>query len=742
MLTAPVLAQSGTIEEIRVEGNQRVEPETVRSYMTVGPGDSFDAAAIDRSLKSLFATGLFADVTIRREGDALVVRVVENPIINQLAFEGNQRVKDEELEAEVQLRPRVVYTRSKVQADVARILEIYRRNGRFAATVEPKVIQQPQNRVDLVFEINEGSPTRVRRISFVGNKAFSDGELRGEIQTKETAWYRFLTTDDTYDPDRLSFDRELLRRFYLSEGYADVAILSATADLTPDRKDFYITFTISEGEPYTFGRVRVKSALEDLPSTELHQYVTTFPGETYDALKVEETIQDMVEALGDRGYAFVEVDPVTERDAERRVIDLTYDIAEGPRVYVERIDIEGNVRTLDRVIRRQFRLAEGDAFSSAKLRRSEQRIRNLDFFETVTVRTEEGSAPDQAVINVEVAEKSTGELTFGAGFSTFDGFLGSVVLRERNLLGKAQDLQLSLTLSTRRTAIDLSFTEPAFLGKDDVAAGFDLFNKSTDFQDESSFDRDELGFGLRLSYPLAEDFTHAVRYALRRDKITDVDKDASLLIREQEGSAVTSLVGQTFTYDRLDSTVNPTDGYLIKVSQDLAGLGGDVDYVRLSASTAAYHEFEQNWVGSLSVSEGYIVPLFEEDTRIVDRYFLGGSQLRGFASGGVGPRDRVTDDALGGNAFWTASAELTFPLGLPEELGLLGRVFSDVGAAWDTESIAGVDVQDSANPRAAVGVGLTYVSPLGPLKMDFAFAVLKEDFDETEFFGFSFGTRF
>jgi outer membrane protein insertion porin family len=742
VLTAPVLAQSGTIEEIRVEGNQRVEPETVRSYMTVGPGDSFDAAAIDRSLKSLFATGLFADVTIRREGDALVVRVVENPIINQLAFEGNQRVKDEELEAEVQLRPRVVYTRSKVQADVARILEIYRRNGRFAATVEPKVIQQPQNRVDLVFEINEGSPTRVRRISFVGNKAFSDGELRGEIQTKETAWYRFLTTDDTYDPDRLSFDRELLRRFYLSEGYADVAILSATADLTPDRKDFYITFTISEGEPYTFGRVRVKSALEDLPSTELHQYVTTFPGETYDALKVEETIQDMVEALGDRGYAFVEVDPVTERDAERRVIDLTYDIAEGPRVYVERIDIEGNVRTLDRVIRRQFRLAEGDAFSSAKLRRSEQRIRNLDFFETVTVRTEEGSAPDQAVINVEVAEKSTGELTFGAGFSTFDGFLGSVVLRERNLLGKAQDLQLSLTLSTRRTAIDLSFTEPAFLGKDDVAAGFDLFNKSTDFQDESSFDRDELGFGLRLSYPLAEDFTHAVRYALRRDKITDVDKDASLLIREQEGSAVTSLVGQTFTYDRLDSTVNPTDGYLIKVSQDLAGLGGDVDYVRLSASTAAYHEFEQNWVGSLSVSEGYIVPLFEEDTRIVDRYFLGGSQLRGFASGGVGPRDRVTDDALGGNAFWTASAELTFPLGLPEELGLLGRVFSDVGAAWDTESIAGVDVQDSANPRAAVGVGLTYVSPLGPLKMDFAFAVLKEDFDETEFFGFSFGTRF
>ena len=735
-------AQDGLIAEIRVEGNQRVEPETVRSYMVVGAGDSFDAAGIDRSLKALFATGLFADVTMRREGDILLVRVVENPIINRLAFEGNQRVKDEELEPEVQLRPRVVYTRAKVQSDVTRILEIYRRNGRFAASVEPKVIQQPQNRVDLIYEINEGPTTEVRRISFVGNTQFSDSELRGEIQTKESAWYRFLTSDDTYDPDRLSFDRELLRRFYLAEGYADVAILSASADLTPDRHEFFITFTVEEGQRYDFGRIRVKSLLKDLPSTELHQYVKTYPGLTYDADKVEETIQDLIEALGSRGYAFVEIDPRIERHTDTRVIDLTYDISEGPRVYVERINIEGNVRTLDKVIRREFRLAEGDAFSTAKLRRSEQRIRNLDFFETITVNAEEGSSRDQAVINVEVAEKSTGELSFNAGFSTFDGFLGNVLLSERNLLGTGQELSLGFTLSTRRSEIDLSFTDPAFLDREDLAAGFDIFNKSTNLQRESSFDRGELGFALRASYPLAEDLTHAVRYTLRRDRISDIDKDASRIIQEQEGSAVTSLVGQSLTLDRLDSIVNPTEGYTIRVAQDFAGLAGDVQYVRLQVNTAAYHEFAKNWVGNLSVNEGQIFGIFGDDVRIIDRYFLGGSQLRGFGAAGVGPRDRKSDDALGGKSFWTASAELTFPLGLPEELGLLGRVFTDFGATWDTDSTTGVDVRDSALPRGSLGIGLTYISPLGPLKLDFAFPVVKQDFDETQIFGFNFGTRF
>ncbi|MEX2649169.1 MAG: outer membrane protein assembly factor BamA [Alphaproteobacteria bacterium] len=734
-------AQSGLIANVRVEGNQRVEAETIRSYMAVGPGEPGDAAAVDRSLKQLFATGLFADVTIRREGDDLVVRVIENPIINQLAFEGNNRIEDEELEAEVQLRPRVVYTRAKVQADVARILEIYRRSGRFAATVEPKVIRQEQNRVDLIFEIDEGARTKVRRISFVGNERFSDAELRDVILTKESAWYRFFTEDDTYDPDRLSFDRELLRRFYLSKGYADVAIVAATADLTADRGDFFITFTVEEGDRYDFGTVRVKSAVPDLRSTDLHPYVRTFTGERYNADLIEDTIQDMVDAIGDLGYAFVDVVPRLNRDTEARIIDITYDVTPGPRVYVERINVEGNVRTLDRVVRREFKIAEGDAFSTAKLRRSEQRIRNLDFFDTVTVTTEEGSAPDQAVVNVEVTEKSTGELTFSAGFSTLDGALGGILIRERNLLGKGQDLSLETTLSFRRQDVDLSFTEPAFLGRDELSAGFDVFNTRRNRQRDSSFDQNALGFALRMGYPLMERVTHSVRYSLRRDRVSDVDPSASRFVREQEGSAVTSLVGHEITFDALDNRVFPTEGLLVRFSQDFAGLGGGVHYLRHQLVTTGYHAFADDWIGSLTLRQGHIFGIFGDDVRINDRFFVGGQNVRGFDTTGIGPRDQRTLDSLGSKAFWTASAELTYPVGLPRELGVLGRAFVDVGSAWSTDA-SGPGVLDSEDPRVSVGVGISYDSPIGPLRADFAKAIVKEDFDETEFFRFSFGTRF
>ncbi|MBM3582992.1 MAG: outer membrane protein assembly factor BamA [Alphaproteobacteria bacterium] len=735
------LAQSGIVNAVRVEGNQRVEPETVRAYMAIGPGEAFDAQAIDRSLKALFATEIFADVTIRREGDDLVVRVVENPIINRLAFEGNKRIEDPELEAEVQLRPRVAYTRAKVQADVARILEIYRRSGRFAATVEPKVIRQEQNRVDLIFEIDEGERTKVRRISFVGNEAFSDSKLRGVVSTKESAWYRFLSDDDAYDPDRLTFDRELLRRYYMSEGYADVAIVSATADLTQDRKDFFITFTLQEGERYDFGTVRVRSALPDLASTNLHPYVTTFTGDRYNADEVEATIQALVDVVGGLGYAFVEITPVVNRDVEAHTIDVTYDITQGPRVYVERINIDGNVRTLDRVIRREFKLAEGDAFSTAKLRRFEQRIRNLDFFETVDITTEEGSAPDQAVINVEVAEKSTGELSFGFGFSTGDGLVGDIQLRERNLLGKGQDLSIDTTLSGRRQQFDISFTEPAFLERDDLSAGFDLFHKTTDLQAESSHDQTDSGGGLRLGYPLTERLSHSVRYVARRVKISDVKSNASRFIRQQKGVAVTSLIGHDLIYDKVDSRINPTEGYLVRFSQDIAGIGGSVKFLRNQLSTSGYYEFDDDWVGSVQLRAGHITGLFGDDVRINDRFFLGGTSLRGFKTSGVSPRDGQTSDALGGKAMWTATAELTYPLGLPDEIGLLGRVFTDVGADWDSDD-SGSNIQDSSAPRVVIGVGATYPSAMGPIKIDFSEAIVKEDFDETELFRFSFGTRF
>ncbi len=727
------------VEEIRVEGNQRIEAETVFSYMVIAVGDPFDPERIDRSLKSLFATGLFADVTLRREGNALVVRVLENPIINRLAFEGNKRIGDDVMSAEVRLRPRVVYTRTKVQSDVARIVELYRRSGRFAATVEPKVIQLPQNRVDLVFEIDEGPLTSVRRISFIGNERFSDRKLRGQIQTKESVWYRFLTTDDTYDPDRLTFDRELLRRFYLSKGYAEFRVVSAVAELTRDRKDFFITFTVEEGERYRYGEVSLKSELRDLSVDDLLEHVETETGDWYDADEVEDTIQELTTVVGNLGYAFVDIRPRAERNRDALTIDLTYEIAEGSRVFVERINITGNFRTLDKVIRREFRLVEGDAFSSAKLRRSRQRIRNLGFFDKVDLTSSQGEISDKAVIDVEVSERATGELTFGAGVSSVDGLLADVAIRERNLLGRGQDLRLSFTLSGRRQELALSFTEPYFLDRE-LAAGFDVFRREVDITDEGSFDQESLGFSLRMGYPITERLRHNVNYTLREDKISDVDADASRFIKAQEGTSVTSGIGQTLLYDARDSRIDPSEGYFVRFTQDVAGIGGDVRHLRNRLSAAYFYSIFPDWVASVSTSGGHIFG-FGEDVRINNRFFIGGSDLRGFDTAGIGPRDEITRDALGGNLFGTGSLELSFPLGFPKEFNVRGRLFADIGTLTEIDD-EGSEILDEASPRASVGLGLTYISPFGPILIDFGVPILKEDFDETESVRFTFGTRF
>ena len=738
----PSSAQSlpGYIQVISVEGNKRIEADTVRSYLSVGIGDPFDPARINGSLKSLFATGLFADVNMRRQGATLVVSVVENPIINRLAFEGNRRIKDDILTAEVQLRPRVVYTRTKVQSDVTRILEIYRRSGRFAASVEPKVIQLKQNRVDIIFEISEGDVTGIRKINFVGNEKFTDDDLREAIQTKETRWYRFLTSDDTYDPDRLTFDRELLRRYYLKRGYADFRVVSAVAELSRDRKDFFVTFTVEEGARYRLRDAILESTLKDLSVAELSAHLLTEPGDWYDADKVEESIQHLTDAIGSLGYAFVEIRPRLDIDRDDRSIELTFEISEGPRVYVERIDIHGNFRTLDEVIRREFRLAEGDAFNTAKIRRSRQKIRNLGFFDKVEITNREGSVADKTVIDVEVAERATGELSFGAGFSSLDGPLADVSIRERNLLGRGQDLLTRFTISGRRQQIELQFTEPYFLDKE-LSAGFDVFNRVTDQQSESSFDEDSIGAGLRMGYSVTEFLNHNLRYTIRRDKIEDVNYDASRFIREQEGTTVTSLVGHTLLYDKRDNRFEPTEGYFLRVSNDVAGVGGDQEYLRTRFGAGTFYAFTEKIIGSLNGEAGHIVGL-GQDVRISDRFFVGGQNLRGFGTVGIGPRDEITDDALGGNLFFTSTADVSLPLGLPSEFNIKWSIFSDFGTLFEVDDDGSEVEGDEFSLRASVGMGLTYVSPLGPIRVDYAIPVMKEDFDEEENFRFSFGTRF
>jgi outer membrane protein insertion porin family len=735
---AQSILAGGMIEEIRIEGAQRVDATTVRSYMRVNPGEPFDPVKIDSSLKSLFATGLFADVTLRREGSALIVVVTENPIINQIGFEGNLRIDDEILDAEVELRPRVVFTRTKVQSDLQRILELYRRQGRFAATVDAKVIQLEQNRVDLVFEINEGPTTTIQSINFIGNREFSDGSLRDEIATSETAFWRFLSTTDTFDPDRLTFDRELLRRFYLQEGYADFQILSVVAELTPDRESFIITFTLEEGVQYEFGEIDVTTTLKNLDPEILLDQVTAETGETYDASLVEDTVTNLTESASNLGFAFVDVRPRVQRVRDQRIINLDFEVREGPKVYVERIDIDGNIRTLDRVIRREFRLVEGDAFNGSLLKRSRQRIERLGFFQSVNIATEPGSEPDQLVITADVQEQATGDLSFAAGFSSESGPLGSITLRERNLLGRGQDLRMGFTLSGVSSQIDLSFTEPYFLDRD-LSAGFDLFRTVTE-NNESSFDSERIGGTLRAGYSFREGVRQVWNYTLKREEVTNVDSDASALVKSDEGTDVESSIGQTLRWDTRDARFDPREGHVIRLGTTAAGFGGDVRYLRTTLGGAYYQPILEDVTGRFSAEVGNIIGI-DYDTKVSDRFFRGGSSLRGFNTSGIGPRDALTNDALGGKHYYSATLELSFPVGLPEELNFRGRLFSDVGSLWGIDGDDS-DVDDDSAPRMSVGTGFSWISPFGPVVIDVAVPVLKESYDKTELINFSFGTRF
>lgn len=739
--TLPVRAQ-GTGPQIRdvvIEGNQRIEISTIQNYLTLQPGMVYSSAEADKSLKALFATGLFADVNLRLQGSSVIVRVTENPVINRILFEGNRRVQADQLRGELQLKPRQVYTRAKVQADTQRLQQIYRRTGRFAATVEPKVIQLEQNRVDLVFEITEGPLTGVSRIRFIGNKRFSDSRLREEIQTKESAWWRFLSSDDSYDPDRVTFDREKLRKFYLSKGYADFAVNNAVAELLPNREKFVITFTLEEGDRYNFGAMDVVSEIKGVDGSQLKSFIETKTGDTYNADLVEKTVQAMTTELGRFGYAFVDVRPDVKKDREKRIIDVTYRIGESPRVFVERIDIVGNVRTLDKVIRREFRLVEGDAFNSAKLRRTRTRLRGLNFFDKAEITENKGSAPDKVVLTAEVTEKSTGELSLGIGYSTTESVLGDITIRERNLLGRGQDLRLGFSLSTRRQQLDLGFTEPYFLDRE-LAAGVDALRRRTDLERRSGIDQTTTSLTPRLSYPITENLSQLVYYRIRQDEIDNVNLNTSRFIRAQEGKFLTSAVGHTLTYDRRDDRIEPTSGYVLRLSQEVAGLAGTEHYIKNVGTATKYFAVTDETVFSLGAEAGMINGL-SDDIRLANRFFIGGDTFRGFENGGIGPRDRTTGDALGGERYYKGEANLIFPLGLPNEFGIKGRLFSEAGTLWKT-SDSGPEVVDEKSIRVSVGTGIQWKSPLGLIQVDMGFPIVKEDFDEKELLRINFGSRF
>lgn len=740
---ALVMASSAYAEVIRrieVLGTQRIEPKTVLSYLTVRSGDEFSNEALDESLKALYETGLFADVNLRQDTRTLVVEVVENPIINEVAFEGNQRIEDEKLVAETRLKPRSVFTKAKVQADVTRIQEVYRRSGRFAAKVEPQLIVLDQNRVNLVFEIDEGPQTRIKRVTFVNNKAFTDSQLRNVVASAEEAWYRFLSSDDSYDPDRIEFDKELLRRYYNENGYADFNVTSAIAELSQDREGFFLTFTVDEGPRYKFGKVTIANRLEDLSIAGFEDELFMSEGDWYDSTDVDDTVESLTRAAEDQLFPFVRVVADKQFNREANTIDVNFVIQEGARVYVDRIEINGNVRTMDKVIRREFQLSEGDPFNRDRLRESETRIRDLNFFEDVVVETTPGDAPDQTNIIVNVEEKSTGELSIGAGFSTADGPLADFSIRERNFLGRGQEVGISTTLAGERSQIDLSFVEPYFLGRD-LRFSSNVFHVTRDLQDESSYDQQKTGLGFGLGYPLSKHLRHSLNYRIINNKISDVDNTASFFIRAQEGERLTSAVSHTLTYDTRNSKLDPTEGFTVNLMNEVAGLGGDAKFFNTEIGGTYYKPIYETWILSLSGRGGYITPYGDDEVAVNDRFFLGDSSFRGFESSGIGPRDVATDDALGGTQYYKGTVEMAFPIGMPEEYGIKGHAFSDFGSLWDVPS-KGPTVRDDSTLRVSAGMGVSWKSPLGPIRLDFATPIKDEEYDLDQLVSFSFGTRF
>lgn len=737
-------AANGYVSQIDVQGNQRIEADTIRSYMLLQPGDAFDADRLDRSLRTLFATGLFRDVKLSRQGDRILVQVQENPIVNRVAFEGNSKLSDDTLRPEVQLRPRAVFTPATAQADRQRLLELYARRGRFAARVEPKVIELDQNRVDVVFEITENDAALISRINFVGNEAFSDSRLKEIVSSREAAWYRPFSSSDTYEPERLNFDRELLRRYYQRQGYADVEVTGAAAELAPDRSGFFVTYTLREGPRYRVGEVAINSSLRNVTGERLRPVLEIYSGDWYDGDAVERMTQALIDEANLAGAPFVEVEPRITRNRDAKTIDIAFEVREGPRQYVERIDINGNTRTQDRVIRREFRLAEGDAFNAAQMRRSRQRIRDLGYFNDVQITPVPGSSPDRVNLNTTVSERATGEISIGGGYSTDSGALADFGIRERNILGTGVDARANTTLAQRRSQVDLSVTDPSFLDRN-LSVGADVFYIVRNLRDYSGYEERRAGFSLRAGYEFNERLRQSWAYTLSRRNVFNVREGASIYIEEQKGVTLLSQVGQTLTYDTRDSRLDPREGYVLRLGTDFAGLGGDVSYVRLRLDGSYYIPFER-WLGdpdyvlALSASAGHLATYGSKRERIIDRFFLGGENLRGFAVAGAGPRDVSTDDALGGRTIWTQTTEMRFPLPLPSELGLLGRAFVDVGSLSGSSS--GTNVVDDSAPRVGAGVGLSWRSPFGLINIDLAQALVKKSYDETQVFRFGFGTRF
>ncbi|MGV9006091.1 MAG: outer membrane protein assembly factor BamA [Brevundimonas sp.] len=746
--------EPAVVNRILVRGNQRIDQATVLSYLPVQPGDTVDAVVLDVAVRTLNRTGLFADVQIglAQNGD-LVIDIVENPIINQVVFEGNSAIGETKLREEVTIQPRGIYTRARIQEDVGKIVELYRLSGRISATVTPKLVQLEQNRVDVVFEIDEGAQTGIRAITFLGNRAFSDNDLREVMVTKQSVWWNLFSSNDNYDPNRLDYDREQLRKFYTNRGYYDFRVVSSVAELAPDDSAFGVTVTLDEGRKYNFGEVNVVTENNRLNADFLKLLLPIHTGDLYESDKIERAVDALTFAAGSAGYAFVEINPTYSANPETGLVDVTFNITEGERVYVERINIVGNTRTIDPVIRREMALTEGDAFNRTLLERSRNNLRALGFFKDVTVEEVRGAAPDRSVVNVTVEEQPTGELSVGAGFSSVDSFVVNLGITERNFRGRGQNVVARVEWGSLRQQVDFRFTEPKFLGRD-LRAGFDAFHSRYDLSKYSSYDYRSTGAGLRLSYPLNAFTLFSTRYFIKADEIIVpvgfCNGTGSSALCDQVGSFINSSAGYTLQVNRTNDPIRPTRGWAGSLRQDFAGIGGDVNYVKTEADVSAYYGITPDWIVSTQASTGYVSGWSGDAIRINDRFFKGGNSFRGFETAGMGPRDLNTHDALGGNFYLIGTIELTLPNYLPEQYGIKTSLFADVGTlglldrryTLNPDGTPSSRIVDDLAFRASAGLSVHWKSPMGPIRFDLSHILGKEDYDKTETFRFSTSTQF
>ena len=739
-------ANNHLISRIDVTGNNRIDENTILNYAKLSVGSAYNQAEVDEALRDLYETELFSDVQINYDNSRLVITVQENFLINQVAFEGNKAINDDSLRDLLSLNARSTFSKNKLEEDISTIISSYRSAGRYSVIVEPKIIKLDFNRIDLVYEINEGSITKITDINFIGNKSYSDRVLRSVISTSRSSWIdKIWGTGRSYDNAIMEYDKELLSQFYRDNGYINFNVTNAIGELNNSSGNFVITFTVDEGDRYQFGDVSISNQLDDAYTSSVASLITTNVNNYYDESEINLNKTNLVDFMKANGNPFATVDVIEEINDNTKTVNLTYILENGPPLYVERIEISGNQRTYDYVIRRELKISEGDALNQTYLNESMRNLRGLNFFSDVKLNTVNGSAPDKKVIQIAVSEKPTGSLMFGAGYSSVAGFVGSVYIKEDNLLGKGQRIATQFSLGGDQSLVNIQFTEPSFLSSD-VSAGIDIFGNETDLTEESGYKNKEIGAGLRFGFPLSEDLHLVTKYKYTNNEVYDVPANSSAALTQLEGTRNISEFGYSLRYNTLDNMISPTNGTLIDFSQDLAGLGGDVKYLRTEVSGNYYKDFTNSLVGSISMNMGHIFGLDDQDVLISDAFRNPGTILKGFAPSGISPRftenESSDEESVGGNTYISTSAELTFPFGsLTNEYGVKGGIHLNAGSLFDSD-LDPSDINDSNSFRTSIGASIFWDSPVGPLRFDITEAIDKETFDKTEFFQFSGGTNF